>query len=417
MTRGSTYVTDHADITRDAPSAAVRDQSTPPMRDALTGLHTAAASLDVLETLRSAAKRSGGSVTVVLIDLDRLNRLSHRQSAAVGRELLRSFARIIRAVIQPSDVAGRFQAHQFLILIPDHGERRGVEAVEQCAAGLRAVSSTAAHQQARPLYSAGVVESSPGCLETADQLLQRAGIALTQCKQQGGDRAVTWSELMAVVPSGRSRSTPGPDEVAHWMQRLRQHLRCTYLESIQALVAAMEARDPYTRAHSLTVASYAEAVGRRIGIRGPMLEALHSAGLLHDVGKLAVPEAVLTKPGPLTPEEFNVVKRHPTTAMEILRQVSFLGAEKPMILHHHERFDGTGYPAGLAGDHIPIGARVLAFADALDTMLSRRTYKPAYDLARVRNELAVGSGRQFDPVVVDAATRWIDDVPELFRPA
>lgn len=410
MNQPSSVAHNTADNAPDAERAAA-------VRDTLTGLHTAAASLDELERLQRRAKRSGGSVTVALIELDRLSRLSRRQSATVGRELLRSFARILRSVLQPGELAGRFHVHQFLIIIPELGERRGIEAVGHAAKALRALSPGATHPLIEPLYSAGLVESSPGCLESPQQLVQRAGIALTQSKQQGGNRIVTWSELMRMAPSGGLRSTAGPDELSHWMRRLRQHLRCTYLESIQALVAAVEARDPYTRAHSLTVATYAEAIGRRIGLRGAMLEAVHSAGLLHDVGKLAVPEAILTKPGPLTPDEFELVKRHPTTAMDILRQVSFLNAEKPMILHHHERFDGTGYPSGLVGDRIPIGARVVAFADALDTMLSPRTYKPAYDLPRVRHELAVGSGRQFDPVIVDAATRWLDEEPDFFASA
>ena len=178
---------------------------------------------------------------------------------------------------------------------------------------------------------------------------------------------------------------------------------------VAALVTAVEARDPSATAHSETVATYAEAIGRRMGLGKSMIQSLRSAGLLHDVGKLAVPEAILTKPGPLTAEEFETIKRHPRTALDILGHLRFLTAEKPMILHHHEWYDGSGYPSGLAADRIPIGARILAVADALDTMLSHRTYKKSFTLDRVRAELRAGAARQFDPAVIDTTLRWLNE--------
>jgi len=187
--------------------------------------------------------------------------------------------------------------------------------------------------------------------------------------------------------------------------------RATDVESTRAMVAAVDARDPYTRAHSVSVAAYAVAIGRRMGLSEAAVESLHKAALLHDVGKIGVPDAILTKPGPLTPEEFNVVKRHPEIAIEILGHLSVLADQLPLILHHHERYDGRGYPTGLVGEKIPIGARILAVADALDTMLSQRTYKPAYNVDQVRAELIACSGRQFDHAVVQATLALLDEQP------
>ncbi len=131
--------------------------------------------------------------------------------------------------------------------------------------------------------------------------------------------------------------------------------------------------------------------------------------MLHDIGKIGVPDAILTKPGRLTDEEFDVIRKHPETALDILGHVSFLTDERPLILHHHEHYDGNGYPHGLGGDRIPIGARVLALADAIDAMFSSRSYKPAYDTARVRSELQHCAGRHFDPDVAEVALGCIDD--------
>ncbi|MEE8400284.1 MAG: HD domain-containing phosphohydrolase, partial [Desulfobacterales bacterium] len=139
-------------------------------------------------------------------------------------------------------------------------------------------------------------------------------------------------------------------------------------------------RDPHTRAHSVTVCTYAETIARRMGLGSAMIETLRAAALLHDIGKIGIPDTILTKPGPLTDEEYDIVKHHPQIAIDILQHASYLENERPLILHHHERFDGTGYPDKLKGDEIPIGARILAMADALDVMFSSRSYKPPYTL-------------------------------------
>jgi len=212
----------------------------------------------------------------------------------------------------------------------------------------------------------------------------------------------------------------GPHALKRWGEQAgstnaleRWGKQATDLESTRAMVAAVDARDPYTRAHSVSVANYAVAIGRRMGLSAATVESLRKAALLHDVGKIGVPDAILTKPGPLTADEFNTVKRHPEIAIEILGHLSVLADQLPMILHHHERYDGRGYPSGLIGEGIPLGARILAVADALDTMLSQRTYKPAYNVDQVRAELIACSGRQFDPAVVQATIAILDEQPSF----
>ncbi len=198
-----------------------------------------------------------------------------------------------------------------------------------------------------------------------------------------------------------------------WLDCFRRRLNDSYVESIRALVAAVEAKDPFTRAHSATVATHAEAMARRMNLTSSEIDTIRAAALLHDVGKIGVPDAVLTKPGPLTDDEYAIVKRHPETALAILGHISFLASERPLILHHHERFDGDGYPDGLAGEQIPFGARVLAVADAIDAMFSPRSYKPAFDRQQVRGELMACAGKQFDPHVTEIAVDWLDSNPAL----
>ncbi|KAA0222477.1 MAG: HD domain-containing protein [Phycisphaerae bacterium] len=199
------------------------------------------------------------------------------------------------------------------------------------------------------------------------------------------------------------------DHVTTCLRRARRELQAQIEQTTAALIAAVEAKDPFTSQHSHTVARYAAVLGERLGLTPTQLAVLQQAATLHDVGKIGIPDAILCKPGPLTDEEFTVVQRHPEAALEILNPLSSLRAALPVILHHHERFDGRGYPAGLSGDRIPIGARILAVADAVDAMRSRRCYKAPYPVGRVIGELRRGAGFQFDPRVAGAAIRWLEE--------
>ena len=212
----------------------------------------------------------------------------------------------------------------------------------------------------------------------------------------------------------KTASSPVPaSEVSRWLDLLSAQLRQAYLESTRALVATVEAKDRFTERHSSRVSRYSRQIAVRMGLPREDVACVTTAARLHDIGKIGVPDAILNKPGPLTEAELESVRRHPTIAFEILGHTTFLEKELPLILHHHERYDGCGYPAGLAGEQIPLGARILNLADSLDAMLSRRSYKAPLSPPRARMELQYCSGRQFDPAVVEAALKWMDEAGEL----
>ena len=187
-----------------------------------------------------------------------------------------------------------------------------------------------------------------------------------------------------------------------------QELRRSYIATVRALSNAVEARDAYTGKHAERVAAYGMALARSCGLEVEDSPQIEFGFLLHDVGKVAVPDAILFKSGSLTEEEYSLVRRHPVTGTEILRDVDFLGEGKLVVRHHHERWDGQGYPDGLAGEAIPLAARVFAVADALDALTTNRPYRPASDFAAAREEVYRGAGTQFDPAVI-AAYRQIPD--------
>jgi HD-GYP domain-containing protein (c-di-GMP phosphodiesterase class II) len=208
----------------------------------------------------------------------------------------------------------------------------------------------------------------------------------------------------ALVGWSRQREVRLREELIESNRLLRRDL----VRVSDALIQAIEAKDAYTGGHLRRVSEYAVAVGEKLGLRGRELETLHYASLLHDVGKLGVPESVLGKEGPLDPKEKDLMRRHPEIGARMLERLEVLRGAAPLVLHHQERFDGEldgqhpGYPRGLAGEEIPLGARVIAVVDAYDAMTTTRPYREALPPEEAAAILRREKGRQFDPKVVDA---------------
>lgn len=176
------------------------------------------------------------------------------------------------------------------------------------------------------------------------------------------------------------------------------HLNC--LDTVNALALAVEARDPYTHGHSERVTAYAIEIARAFGLPKRQIQVIQSCGKLHDVGKIAVPDTILSKPGPLTEGERAIIQLHPVKGVEMLAPLKFLESGFPLIKHHHERLDGNGYPQGLKRTDIPIIARIFTCADAFDAMASDRPYRAKLPLKKAIGELEENAGSQFDPYVV-----------------
>ncbi len=199
---------------------------------------------------------------------------------------------------------------------------------------------------------------------------------------------------------------------------MSMRLRETYDATLEALAAALDARDRDTGGHSSRVTVYTMEMARCLGIRKDSADwaDIERASLLHDVGKIGVPDSILNKPGPLTAEEWQEMRKHPATGYEMLKDVEFLSAAAEIVYSHHERYDGKGYPKGLKGDEIPLGSRIFAVADAFDAMTSDRPYRRALDWQKARDEILTNSGVQFDPRVVEAfvkcADAWREELEE-----
>jgi putative nucleotidyltransferase with HDIG domain len=217
--------------------------------------------------------------------------------------------------------------------------------------------------------------------------------------------AILWFALILLVRSAAARLARQNDTLEDRSRELTESSRRveeSLLETIETLNAAVEARDPYTAGHSQRVRHVALAIGRELALSAPQLGSLGTAALFHDVGKIGIPDSVLTKAGPLEPGEAAIMREHVTRGAEIASKVSSFQDAVPAILHHHERWDGLGYPDGLRAEEIPLEAAIVGLADAWDAMTTDRPYAHGLSLNEAMLQIRSGRGKQFSPIVVDA---------------
>src|SRR5207302_9851792 len=198
-------------------------------------------------------------------------------------------------------------------------------------------------------------------------------------------------------------------------KKYAEDMASLHVRTIEALALAIEAKDQTTHAHLCRVQLYALEIGKELGLSEDEIQALRAAAVLHDIGKLAVPEHIISKPGRLSPEEFAKMKIHPVVGAEILERVQFPYPVVPIVRSHHEKWDGTGYPYGLRGEQIPIGARIVAAVDCLDALASDRQYRRALPLDEAMQRVRADSGSSFDPRVIDVLQRRYREFEELAR--
>ena len=340
-----------------------------------------------LELERS--RRSGRPCALLMADLDHFKRVNDVLGHPAGDERLRTFARLLTAGKRRIDASARMGGEEFALLLPDTDEHGAYVIAERLRHKVR---DAFAPEQLALTVSFGVA-AYPNHGATADQLLQAADQALYVAKQLGRDRtAIYRPEVTAQMIGANDRRAMRADG---------------YLSAMLVLAEAVDLRDAGSAAHSDTVGRYAEMIAAELGLDEHRVERVKLAGILHDIGKVGVPDSVLQKAGPLDEGEWEEIRKHCELGSRLL---SGAGLEDiaHWVLAHHERPDGTGYPAGLSGSEIPPEARILAVADAYEAMVGDRTYRMAIGPDRARQELENGAGTQFDPLAVEAFLRFLE---------
>jgi diguanylate cyclase (GGDEF)-like protein len=321
-----------------------------------------------------------GTVSVLVCDLDNFKRVNDALGYVEGDEALRRFAAVLA---EAGGLAARLGGEEFAVVLPGFGEDAALAAGER----VRAAVARVFHDFPWPVTtSVGVAVSGPSA-ETAAQLLRAATRAVFGAKRLGRDRCVAYHAETLEPLLGTLEEAGGA---------AREQLAAAML-----LAETLDLRDVGTARHSQTVGRYAEGIARTLGLSDDRVERIRAAGVLHDIGKLGVADAVLKKPGALTDEEWTEMRRHPELGARILDHAN-LRDISGWVLGHHERMDGGGYPHGLAGEKIPLEARILAVADAYEAMTADRAYRAALGHDAAQAELRACSGTQFDPAVVEA---------------
>lgn len=358
--------------------------------DGLTGLFNHRAFHERVGEEVKRALESGRPVALIMLDVDNFKGINDSQGHQAGDIALRKMAGVL-ADLAGQGSAFRYGGDEFVLLLPGTD---GTKALELADSVRRAVKERASDEEIS--ISLGVA-SLPDGAATKEELVYGADVAMYWAKSEGKDRVGDWASLS----QGRA------DGDLPWFAA---DPTVQVPEVVSALGAALLAKDPSTGSHTERCSAHAVSLAEELGLGKKETSILLMASLLHNVGKLAVPDQVLFKPGPLNEEEWAQMKQHPTAARRILAQVRSLADVTPSIVHHHEHFDGSGYPDGLAGEEIPIASRILLVTDAFDRMTNDRPYRKAMSVEAAVEELRRNKGSQFDPEVVDSFLRVLSRI-------
>jgi diguanylate cyclase (GGDEF)-like protein/putative nucleotidyltransferase with HDIG domain len=353
--------------------------------DALTGLLNRRGFEEAFELELERARRGGRKLSVVIGDLDHFKQVNDRFGHHQGDSALSRASDTLDREKRRIDTLARLGGEEFALIVPDTVDRRSFMLAERLR---QATRDEFADDPVKITISFGVA-SFPQHGETRHELLGAADDALYAAKELGRDRTVIYSkEVVGVLTPANGRNGARNQQLA----------------TVLALADALDIRDARTARHSQTVARLAEITARELGLPESTVEQVRLAGLLHDVGNIAVSNMLLSKPGPLSREEWNEVRRHSEIGARILANAR-LGDIGQWVLAHHERVDGTGFPFGLTQSTIPLEARILSVADSFEAMTSERPHRPALSREDALVELRRNAGTQFDPGVVEVFIR------------
>jgi len=374
--------------------------------DRLTGIPNRETLLATLTAEVERAVRHYKPLSVAFIDIDRFKPINDTYGHNSGDAVLRQVAGLIADSVRASDMFGRYGGEEFMLILPETGPEEAVGLAEELRGLVMQEDLRIAHGQTiKATISLGIAGGRGSELQL-DMLVDRADAAMYAAKSLGRNRTYLFRDLDEEAPVRRAPISADRRAQATAIGRWASDT------ATQALASVLSPQPHHRGRPSDMIASLATGIGLEMGLPAEEIERIRIASLLHDLGKIAVPEEILDKPTTLSDAEWQAIGEHPRIGQVILEQASGLREAIPVVLHHHERFNGGGYPHGLKGNEIPLGARIVAVADAYHAMVHDRPYKDALSHDEAIAELQQHAGTQFDPEVVDVfCTVYADAVP------
>ncbi len=397
------------------------------LTDALTGVGSRKLLEDKLHEECDRARRYKRPFSLAIIDLDHFKMVNDALGHATGDEAIRELAECVKQEKRGPDVLARYGGDEFVLLLPETGSEDAAVLLERVRARVREIrlepraedggathaapGRGAAGAQGMGLsISCGIAESDLDMDEAPGDVLRRADVALYEAKNAGRNCVKLWTRDMARLVNPGDIEIERIKKLQRRIMGLSEKAEKLFMESIWSLVQALEAKDTYARRHSENVMVYAVGIARTMELGPKYVDLIHRSAMIHDIGKIGIPDAVLFKPDHLTAHERRIIEQHPLIAVRILEKMSFLESEIAIVRHHHEKWNGQGYPDGIARTAIPLGARVIAVADTFDALTSNRAYHASRPIPEALDMLKDSSGYEFDPAVVVAMVAWIDSV-------
>ncbi len=376
--------------------------------DGLTGLYNHSHFINVIESEFARSRRYGSRLSLITLDLDHFKAVNDTYGHQVGNVVLRQIGQVLRNSVREHDTVARCGGEEFAVIAPEASLTSAAELAERLR---QRIAETIRPDQMRGdgvTASFGVASDEDSHVSTSSTLLEMADQALYAAKRSGRNCVRTTADL-AKLASESHGDSPEVEQLRRQVASLSVQAKEAYVQSIWSLVQALEARDKYTARHSQNVKEFSERIAAQMDLSPALVQSIGLAAMLHDIGKIGVPDSILLKPGSLTEEERAALRTVPQLSASIVDNMRILQAELPMIRHQHEYFDGSGYPTGLAGDQIPIGARILLVAEAFDSLTTDRVFRPSRSISDAMDEIRRHAGTQFDPRIVDALSDCIRD--------
>jgi diguanylate cyclase (GGDEF)-like protein len=373
--------------------------------DALTGVGSRKLLEDKLQYEAARAKRYNSTFSVAIVDLDNFKTINDVLGHATGDEALRKVAECMKNQKRIPDVLARYGGDEFVILMPETKAEDAVILLERIRAKVQQLKVT---ENLPMTISCGIAQCLPQSGDAPSEVIRRADIALYEAKSAGRNCVKRWDKTMTKIIDSDDIEIEKIRKLKRRVVGLSEQAEQMFIQSIWGLVQTLEAKDSYAQKHSDNVICYCAGIAKIMKLPPKQQEIIHNAAMIHDIGKIGIPDSILSKPGSLTPRERSIIQQHPLIAVRILEKMSFLEQEIAIIQNHHERWNGSGYPQGLSNTAIPLGARILAVADTFDALTSDRSYHKAISVDDALRILVDSSGYDYDPQVVKAMFTWVE---------